>query len=131
MMQEYPPESILSGPYSITWDEGAIRDYLALLTPERMHLTVVSKVGREEGKEGGREGERGGKEGRMRRNAGKRGGRRGGRKGRRKHSVINGLRQLHLYGMHAFKFNNDLFIHAASYSTSSSSSSSSCPGSLD
>jgi len=46
MMQEYPPESILWGPYSISWDEKAVRDYLALLTPERMHLTVVSKVGR-------------------------------------------------------------------------------------
>ena len=79
LMQEYPPESILWGPYSISWDEGAVRDYLALLTPERMHLTVVSKVGRGGGREG-----RG--KGGMRRNVGKRGKkgeRKGGREGGR------------------------------------------------
>jgi len=59
MMHEYPPENILWGPYSLSWDEQAVKDYLALLTPERMHLTVVSKVGREGGRAGGRERRRG------------------------------------------------------------------------
>jgi len=54
MMHEYPPEQILWGPYSLSWDEQVVKDYLALLTPERMHLTVVSKVGREGGREGGK-----------------------------------------------------------------------------
>ncbi|EKU21330.1 insulysin [Nannochloropsis gaditana CCMP526] len=48
MMHEYPPENILWGPYALDWDEQAVRDYLSLLTPERMHLTVVSKAFEEE-----------------------------------------------------------------------------------
>lgn len=58
MMHEYPPENILWGPYALDWDEQAVRDYLSLLTPERMHLTVVSKVGAEE-REGGKKGREG------------------------------------------------------------------------
>jgi len=63
MMHEYPPENILWGPYALDWDEQAVRDYLSLLTPERMHLTVVSKVGAEKGKRRGKE-RKGGNKGR-------------------------------------------------------------------
>jgi hypothetical protein len=44
LMQDYAPGEILAGPYEVAFDEGAIKEYLSYLVPERLQLNVVSKA---------------------------------------------------------------------------------------